>query len=87
MDLNNKYRISSLLAALLICLVVIYLIFLSHEKTQQIYLEYTEKTIIDIKKDFIKDIVINTFEEIDLLRETKYNNHKKILKLGLDGFK
>lgn len=73
----NKYRISTLLAATLICLVVIYLNFLSHEKTQQIYLEHTEKTIIDLKKDFIKDTVINMFAEIDGLRETKYNSYKK----------
>jgi diguanylate cyclase (GGDEF)-like protein len=77
MKSKNKYRISTLLAATLICLVVVYLNFLSHEKTQQIYLEYTEKTIIDLKKDFIKDTVINMFTEIDGLRETKYNSYKK----------
>jgi hypothetical protein len=77
MKSKNKYRISTLLAATLICIVVVYLNFLSHEKTQQIYLEYTEKTIIDLKKDFIKDTVINMFTEIDGLRETKYNSYKK----------
>lgn len=77
MNEYNKYRISTVLAALIICLVVIYLNISSHVKTQQIYLEYTEKTIIDIKKDYIKDIVNNTFSEIDGLRETKSINHKK----------
>lgn len=77
MNSSNKYRIGTLLAAFLICSVVIYLNFLSHEKTQQIYLEYTEKTIIDLKKDFIKDTVLNIFAEIDGLRETKYNSYKK----------
>lgn len=33
--------------------------------------------LIDIKKDFIKDTVINMFTEINWLRETKYNNYKK----------
>ncbi len=77
MKWQNKYRISILLAATLICLLVIYLNLLSHEKTQQIYLEHIEKTIIDLKKDFIKDTVNNMFLEIDGLRERKYNAYKK----------
>lgn len=87
MSWNNKYRISTLLAATLICLIVLYLNFLSHEKTQEIYLEHAEKTIIDLKRDFIKDTVINMFAEIDELRETKYRAYKKTLKLGWDGFR
>lgn len=74
---ENKYRIVTLIVSLLICLVVIYLHLLSHEKTQEIYLQQTENTIIDLKKDFLKDTINNVFIEIDALRETKYNNYKK----------
>lgn len=77
MKLKSKYRIITFIAATLICLAVIYLHLLSHEKTQQIYLEHTEKTIIELKKDFLKDTVSNTILEIDRLRETKYNSYKK----------
>lgn len=77
MKLNNRYRLGAILSALLICLFVIYLNLLSHEKTQEIYIEHTEKMIIDVKKDYIKDLVINTFDEIDYLRETKHSNHQK----------
>lgn len=74
---KNKYRIGTLLATTIICLVVIYLNLLSHEKTQQIYLDHTKEMIINLKKDFLKDTVINLSTEIDTLRETKYNNYKK----------
>lgn len=74
---ENKYRIITLMVALVICLVVIYIHLLSHEKTQEIYLEQTEKTIVELKKDFLKDTLVNVFIEIDALRETKYNNYKK----------
>ncbi len=77
MSFTNKYRISALLAAILISVIVIYLNYLSHEKTQEIYLEYTEKTIMEIKKDFLKDTVTNMFTEIDELRERKHNAYKK----------
>jgi len=61
----------------IICLIVIYLIVLSHEKTRKIYLKQTEKIIINLKKDYLKDTVNNIFLEIDKLRETKYDNYKK----------
>ena len=76
MSFTNKYRISALLAAILISVIVIYLNYLSHEKTQEIYLEYTEKTIMEIKR-FLKDTVTNMFTEIDEFRERKHNAYKK----------
>ncbi len=68
------------MVAVVICLVVIYLHLLSHEMTQKIYREQTEKTITDLKKDFIKDTVNNVFLEIDRLRQTKYISYGKNLK-------
>ena len=77
MKFKDRYRISTLVIASIICLVVIYLHLLSHDNTRKIYLKQTEETIIDLKKDFLKDTVNNIFLEIDRLRETKYNNYKK----------
>ncbi|MDR7855221.1 diguanylate cyclase [Tissierella sp.] len=74
---KNKFRIITIMVSFIICLMVIYLHLLSHEMTQKIYLEQTETTIINLKKDFLKDTVNNVFLEIDTLRETKYNNYKK----------
>ena len=75
--LRNKYRISTIIVSCIICLVVVYLHLLSHEKTQKIYIQQTEKTIIDLKKDFLKDTVGNVILEIDNLRNSKYNSYKK----------
>lgn len=74
--MKNKYKILTIIVFATICLMVIYLHLLSHEKTQEIYLEQTEKSIVNLKKDFLKDIVNNTILEIDALRETKYINYK-----------
>ncbi len=74
---KNKYKIVTIIVSSIICLIVIYLNLLSHEKTQEIYLEQTENTIIDLKKDFLKDTVNNIFLEIDILRESKYLNYQK----------
>lgn len=77
MTSKKKYRIVTLLVSLLICLIVVFLNFLSHEKTQEIYLRQTEATILDLKKDFLKDTVNNIFLEIDALRANKYNSYHK----------
>lgn len=70
----------------LICLIIVYLNLLSHEKTQKIYLQQTENSIIDLKKDFLKDTVNNIILEIDRLRETKNNNYKKNIEYRLRRF-
>nr|WP_300003588.1 sensor domain-containing diguanylate cyclase [Tissierella sp.] len=75
--MRNKHKITTIVVASTICLIVIYLHLLSHDKTQQIYLNQTEKIIIDLKKDFLKDTVNNVLSEIDKLRETKYYNYNK----------
>ena len=77
MQLKNKYRILTFIVSSIICLIVIYLHLLSHNKTQKIYLHQTEKSIIELKKDFLKDTVNNIILETDKLRETKANNYKK----------
>ena len=76
MELKNKYKILTIIVSATICLIVIYLHLLSHEKTQEIYLEQTEKSIVNLKKDFLKDIVNNTILEIDALREAKLIKYK-----------
>lgn len=85
--MKNKYRIITFVAATVICLTVIYLHLLSHEKTQKIYLDQTEKIIINLKKDFLKDTVNNVFLEIEMLRQTKYDNYKKNIGVRLRRFK
>ena len=77
MKLKNKYRTLTIIVSSIICLIVIYLHLLSHQKTQNIYLHQTEKSIINLKKDFLKDTVNNIILETDRLRETKYNSYKK----------
>lgn len=77
MKIQKRYRILNFAAVIIICLAIIYLHLYSHEKTQQIYLEQTEKTILDMKKDFLKDTVNNTIYEIDRIRKTKHSNYQK----------
>ena len=75
---NNTYklRVITFMIAATISLLVLSLHLFSHKKTQKIYLEQTEKIIINMKKDFIKDIVNNVVVEIDKLKEAKYASYK-----------
>ena len=75
--MKNKYSILTIIAAIIICLVVIYLHLLSHNSTKDIFLVQTKKVIIDIKKEFLKDTIDNVFLEIDSLREAKYESYKR----------
>lgn len=83
MKLRDKYKIITFIVSSIICLIVIYIHLLSHDKTQKIYLRQTEKTIINLKKDFLKDTVNNVFLEIDGLRETKYDHYNKNIEFRL----
>lgn len=74
---KNKYRIITFIATSVICFIVIYLNLLSHQKTQEIYMTHTKKSILNLKKDFLKDTVENMFIEMDEIRETKHRNYKK----------
>ena len=74
--MKNKHRILTVIVSIIMCLIVIYLHLLSHEKTQEIYLEQTEKSIMELKSDFLKDTVNNTIIEIDRMRDVKYSSYK-----------
>ena len=74
---NSVYQISVFIVVLLICLAVIYLHLYSYEETQKIYLSQTEKVILNIKKDFLRDTVNNIFLEIDGIRETRGAIYKR----------
>lgn len=71
-----KHRIISIIVATTICLIIIYISVLSYRNTQNIYLQQTVQTIINLKKDNLKDTVNNIFLEIESLRNTKYNYYK-----------
>lgn len=75
--MKSKYNILSFVAAIIICLVVIYLHLLSYDKTKGIFLEQTKNIVVDMKKDFLKDTVDNVFLELDMLRETKYESYRR----------
>ena len=79
MKANNTYklRVITFIIAATISLLVLSLHLFSHKKTQKIYLEQTEKVIINMKKDFIKDIVNNVVIEIDKSKKAKYSSYKK----------
>lgn len=74
---NSVYQISVFIVVLLTCLAVIYLHLYSYEETQKIYLSQTEKVILNIKKDFLRDTVNNIFLEIDGIRETRGAIYKR----------
>lgn len=85
MKLINTYklRIITFLVAIIISLSIIYIHLLSHHRAQEVYIEQTEKIIIDMKKDFLKDTVDNLCIEIDKLRETKRLSYKKNIEYRL----
>src|SRR5690554_508168 len=69
--LNNKYKIFTALAIVIITLGVTFLHLYSHEKTKEIYLAQTEEVIVTLKKDFLSDTVNNVLLEMDQLRKGK----------------
>lgn len=77
MNPKKKYKITIFIISAIICLIVIYLNLLSHERSREIYLKQTKKIVINMKKDFLKDTVNNILSEIDNLRASKQNSYKK----------
>lgn len=75
--MKNKYNIITVVSAIVVCLIVIYLHLISHEMTGNIYLNQTDNIMIDVKKDFLKDTINNVFVDIDMLRESRYSDFKK----------
>ena len=74
------------IVSIMIGLTVIYLNLLSHEKTQEIYLEQTEMMMVDLKKDFLRDTIHNVFLEIDRLKESKHSDYHKNTEFVLKRF-
>ncbi|HBT19615.1 MAG TPA: diguanylate cyclase [Clostridiaceae bacterium] len=69
--MNNKYKIFTALAIVIITLGVTFLHLYSHEKTKEIYLAQTEEVILTLKKDLLSDTVNNVLLEMDQLRKGK----------------
>lgn len=68
------------LASFLLAASVMFVHLYSHEKTNEIYQEETEKVILMLKKDFLSDTVNNLIMEIDSLRAQK----KEVYQLNTD---
>lgn len=75
--MKNKYRISTFMVVIVVCLSITYLHLLSHKYIQKVYLRQTKDIILESKKSFLKDTVNNTILKIDGLRENKHNAYKK----------
>lgn len=55
----------------IVCLIIVYLNLISHEKTHVFYLDQVNETIINLKRDHLKDTINNIFLEIDSFREAR----------------
>lgn len=75
--MKYKYNVLSIVASIMICLIVIYIHLMSYDKTKDIFLVQTRNIVIDMKKDFLIDTIDNVFLEIDMLRESKYENYRR----------
>ncbi len=75
--MKNKYRITTYIVIIAVCLSIIYLHLLSHKSTRKAYLSHAKDIILESKKNFLKDTVNNTILKIDELRKNKHNNYKK----------
>lgn len=76
----------TIILSAIIGILIMYILITSQKNTQNIYLDQTEKTIISMKKDFLKDTINNVFMEIDELRAVKSDNYKKNVEYRLKRF-
>ncbi len=77
--IKRKYTVISLIIAGITCFVAVYFYLFSINKVSDIYIGTTHDTILDLKKDFLKDTVNNLISEIDTEREAKKDYVEKLV--------
>lgn len=69
--MKNNYRLLALSVAVIISAVVLLFHIVSHNETEKVYVSQIEDVALELKKDFLKDTVNNTINQIDRLRASK----------------
>lgn len=77
--IRMKYRIILISVFIIMGLVICFMYFYTTNKSLQTYQESAEKSIIDIKKIFLKDTVNNVILEIEKKQENRAMYYKYIL--------
>lgn len=78
--MKHKLRMTTILLAITISFTIMYFYSMSHNKTNDIFIEQTKINVLRLKKDFLKDTVNNVIFQIDRLRKTKYAYYKNLTK-------
>lgn len=84
--MKNNYRLLALSVAVIISAVVLLFHVVSHNETEKVYVSQIEDVALELKKDFLKDTVNNTINQIDRLRVSKQevyqlNTNKRLERL------
>ncbi|MGM0523122.1 MAG: diguanylate cyclase [Bacillota bacterium] len=84
--MKNNYRLLALSVAVIISAVVLLFHVVSHNETEKVYVSQIEDVALELKKDFLKDTVNNTINQIDRLRASKQevyqlNTDKRLARL------
>lgn len=77
--LKKKYLLFLGVITAITCFVTVYFYLYSIEKVSEIYINKTQLTVLDLKKDYLKDTVKNIIAEIDSVRVRKTKNSRKLV--------
>lgn len=75
--IKRKYTFVVAIITGIICYAVIYFYLFSITEVSNVYIDKTQETIIQMKKDFLKDTVNNLISEIDAERKSKAENMER----------
>jgi diguanylate cyclase (GGDEF)-like protein len=78
------YRVGVVTLSIIIGLAIVFFNFLSYQKIGDIYHSEIEKTILNIKKSFLKNTVDNLVHEIDLARQAETEYYARIVNRRYD---
>ncbi|WP_245937359.1 sensor domain-containing diguanylate cyclase [Saliterribacillus persicus] len=67
--MRRKYQIVILGGILFLALLIIFLLDYSYKKTSEVFTDQTEITVYDIKKEYLKESVLNVVGEIKVLED------------------
>ncbi len=78
--LKKKYQLFLGIITAITCFVTVYFYLYSVDRVSKIYINKTRLTILDLKKDYLKDTVNNIILEIDNVRARKTKNVRKLVR-------
>ncbi len=77
-QMRRKYQIVILGGILFLALLIIFLLDYSYKKTSEVFTDQTEITVYDIKKEYLKESVLNVVGEIKVLEDEQKSSFLRL---------